>query len=95
MEYGHISKTIINQLGRKTMFIIGAKQLVSLGNTGVEFRVGRNAKAVNVIQIELTTMDTYSISFYKGAKKLNQECDLHADMLAGAIERNTGMYTSF
>lgn len=61
-----VSETIYNQLGgSKFLMMTGAKNLTSQGNN-LSFRLPKALKnKINMVKIELTNDDTYSVSFYK------------------------------
>jgi|LNFM01.1.fsa_nt_gb hypothetical protein len=99
--------TIIrNQIGKRALFMIGAKDLWS-ENEGRTFRckVGRNAKGVNLLQITLADDDTYTVKFsslrrkkgeYAQTAKVIAEVEgVHVDSLHATIEEHTGMVTTF
>jgi len=92
-----IAKEIANQIGNKALYMIGAKQLVA-GENFLMFKIGRNAKGVNKVKITLNSMDTYDVEFLSvrgvNCKLKSEERGIYNDMLRGAIERNTGLYTS-
>lgn len=92
-----VAKTIQKQLGGKTLYMLGAKNLVA-GKDYLSFRIGRNSKGVNFVKITLTPMDLYDVEFgvirgmnYKVKSKVS---GIYFDMLHKAIEDNTGMRTS-
>lgn len=98
--------TIIrDQLGNRALFMLGAKDLFSEdeGRT-FRFKVGRNAKGVNLVQITLADDDTYTVRFssvrrakgsYVPTVKVLAECDgIYVDMLHAVIEEHTGMVTT-
>lgn len=92
-----IAKTIAEQIGNKALFMIGAKNLTGHENA-LSFKIGRNSKSVNYVKVTLTPADLYDIEFgwvtKNGYKERSREDGIYWDMLRGAIERNTGMYTS-
>lgn len=92
-----IANTIKNQIGQKSLTMIGAKNLVADKNS-LAFRIGRNPKKVNYIKIKLNDMDTYNMTFGKIGKFdyeiLNEVTDVYSDQLNKMIEHYTGMYTS-
>ena len=94
----NIAKTIAEQIGNKAFMMIGGKNLIA-HEDGLSFKIGRNSKSVNYIKVTLTASDLYDISFSwvtkNGIKERSSEEGIYFDMLRGAIERNTGMYTSF
>ena len=92
-----IAQTIVDQIGKKALFMIGAKSLVSTDN-GLFFRVGRNSNKVTGLQITLDENDTYSIKSFSnwGSQWSEKEKvdGVYCDMLNKTIESMTGMYTS-
>ena len=98
-----IATTIAQQLGF-ALRMIGAKNLISHSD-GLSFRIGRNSKRINYIKITLNASDLYDITFQqvpsvrqicngKEVKTIAESFDVYASGLKGAIERNTGLYTS-
>lgn len=95
-----IAKTIVTQLGNMSLNMLGAKNLLDLGN-GLSFRI-RGSRTVNYIAITLDAgTDTYSVRTAKigrapSCKVSNDKTatGLYADMLHTAIETTTGLYTS-
>ena len=60
-----IAQTILQQLGgNKFIAMTGAKNL-GFTNKGLQMKIGRNAKGVTHVIIELTSMDLYDIEFVK------------------------------
>lgn len=92
-----IANTISKQIGGSALFMIGAKNLLDHGDA-LSFKIGRNSKSVNYVKITLNSNDLYDIEFCwvnkNGVKERSREDGIYNDMLRGAIERNTGMYTS-
>ena len=67
---------IIKQLGaNKFIAMTGAKGF-SFGSNGLSFKIGRNAKAVNYVVIDLNAKDLYDIKFQKGSRVLKQVNDV-------------------
>jgi len=93
-----IAKTIAEQIGNRALYMIGAKNLLAHEDGSLSFKIGRNSKSVNYVKITLTPADLYDITFSwvtkNGVKERSREEGIYWDMLKGAIERNTGMYTS-
>lgn len=90
-----VAKTILEQLGgNKFIAMTGAKNLVGSDNA-LSFRIGRNCEGINAVRIELTPMDTYTVTFYKVRKHVaniaSQSEDVYCDMLAEIFTANTGM----
>jgi len=92
-----IATTIRNQIGGKSLYMIGAKNLIDHGN-GLSLRTGRVAAGkANYIKITLNASDTYDMEFQKIAKNckvIAEETGVYFDMLHGMIEQHTGLYTS-
>lgn len=85
---------IIEQIGSKTFFMIGAKKLIAHPN-GLSFKIGRNAKSVNYVRVILEPTDTYEVQFCwatkRGVKFRSREFGIYADMLHETLEEGTGM----
>lgn len=96
-ESMRVANTIKDQLGRKALVMMGAKNLVGDKNS-LSFRIGRNSKGVNYIKITLTPMDLYDVEFgaIRGTNyKVKYKAEgIYVDQLHDTIERNTGMYLS-
>ena len=95
-----VAKTILRQIGGigRVAAMTGAKNFVDNGS-GVYFNIGRNAKGVNLVEINLNSgTDTYDVAFkyvtIRSNKVKAEYSDIYADQLVGLIERNTGMYLS-
>ena len=104
-----IPETILDQLGGGFVRMTGAKQFVAYGGTdrhqggeesvdnGLSMRLGRNAKSVSHLTIELTLDDTYTVRFIRvrGAKctTLAEHEGVYADMLHDLIRAETGLET--
>lgn len=90
-----IAKTIRQQLGGHRLSVMtGAKSFVAI-ERGLQFRIGRNAKRVNVVRIVLDPSDTYTVSFLwvtrNGAQTRYEAKDIYAEQLRELFERETGM----
>ena len=79
--------------GNKFIAMTGAKNF-GFGANGLSFKIGRNAKAVNYVVIDLNGKDLYDIKFQKGTRVLKQVNDVYADQLQKIFTKHTGMYTS-
>jgi len=96
-----IAHTIMNQLGgfRRLGMMAGAKDFVAIEN-GVQFKIGRNAKRINMVRITLNGLDLYNVEFgyvtkYNGTPSFKVKSkidDVYNDMLVNLFESNTGMY---
>jgi hypothetical protein len=97
MNNPNIASTIIDQLPRAAFTMMGAKDLVDMGN-GLRWRVGRNAKRVTHVQVTLNASDTYDVATYRITKHgLNVELlddvrGVYVDALRRVIESRTGLY---
>ena len=95
-----IANTIRSQIGHGTLFMMGAKNLVAT-ETGLTFRIGRNAKSVSHVMITLEPSDTYTVEFRRVRnskngitnKLVNSFDDVYADMLHTVLESGTGLAT--
>lgn len=96
-----IAVTILEQIGNQSLTMIGTKQRFIVDN-GVQFRIGRNSKGINIIRITLNGKDLYDMQFVMqhGIKRhyetvVKSSCeDVYFDMLNDMIEKHTGLYTS-
>lgn len=92
-----VSKTIAHQIGGQTLFMLGAKNLIG-DNNSLTFRIGRNAKGVNMVKVILAPSDTYTVKFLKvrkmEVKEVSEETDVYAEDLRTVIRRNTEMEIS-
>ena len=97
--------TIFGQLGgtRRLAMMTGAKNF-SYGCTGnnetyAQFRVGRNAKKINLVKITLNSSDTYTVEFmWATAAAITIKADftcVYNDMLKDIFESSTGMFLTF
>jgi hypothetical protein len=71
----------------------GAKNF-AFGSNGLSFKIGRNAKAVNYVVIDLNGKDLYDMKFQKGTRVLKKANDVYGDQLQKIFTKYTGMYTS-
>ena len=96
------AETIFAQLGgtRRLAMMTGAKNF-SYGSTDknetyIQFRVGRNAKKINLIKITLNSSDTYTTEFmWATINKITVKSEfagVYNDMLKEIFESSTGMY---
>lgn len=102
-----IAKTIKSQIGGRSLYMLGATKLVAIGPQsdtkaslgGLQFRTGRVAAGeANVVRVELTADDTYTMTFHKlwgrSNKQLAKVKGVYCDQLNQVIELHTGLYTS-
>lgn len=92
-----VANTIIQRIGRRALYMIGAKDLVG-GNNYLAFKVMRNAKGISGIRITLDASDTYTVEFLKFSKcevkTVSQFEGVYFDQLRDLIESETGLFTS-
>jgi hypothetical protein len=92
-----VGNVIAQQIGNRAFFMLGAKNLTTDGK-GLTFKVGRKAKGVTHVRVELTPADTYTVNFSKcragKVTTLASVDDVYVDRLHSVIEDHTGMYTS-
>jgi hypothetical protein len=97
MEKLEVAKTIVKQIGNGALFMLGAKDLVG-GPNFLQFRIGRNAKGVNLVRVDLEPSDTYKVVFMKVRKMIctvvSKEEEVYFEDLRVVLSRNTGMATS-
>lgn len=88
------AKTILEQIGRNCLIMIGAKNCVALEN-GVRMMIGRNPKKIKWIAVELMPNDTYTVSFYnqKGEVAVKNE-EVYCDQLEMMIAEETELVTA-
>jgi hypothetical protein len=96
-----VANTIRSQIGRKALYMIGAKNEVALneGCGGYSFRTGRVAAGkANHVKIVLNGMDTYDVTCSKiwgtNVKVIKKVEGAYVDNLHDIIEDATGLYTS-
>lgn len=90
-----VAKTILEQVGGKALFMMGAYCVLYTQN-GVQFRI-QGSKKASLIEIVLESSDTYTVRFYKGRaepKMIKEVSDVYCDSLHSTIESVTGLYLS-
>jgi len=97
-----IAQTIAEQIGRRAFFMLGAKDFTH-GDASLKFRVGRNAKGVNLVRVLLADDDTHPVTAWRGRTNrktldypetvIGEMSDVYVDSLHSALESLTGMYT--
>ena len=92
-----VAHTIAAQIGNRAFMMMGAKNLAA-GESTLTWKIGRNAKGVTHVRVELTPMDTYTVRFYRvrGTRQAELEAvdDVYVDSLRSTIENHTGLYLS-
>lgn len=62
-----VANTIAAQIGPQAFTMMGASQLLALGN-GLQFKVGKNAAKITKVRVELDgATDTYTVRFFTGS----------------------------
>jgi hypothetical protein len=103
-----IANTILEQIGGRALYMLGAKDKIAT-ECGVQFKI-RGSRKANVVRIDLTPADTYTVEIIKYApirfnartgkhtggtsKVVASFDDVYADGLCEVIESATGLYTS-
>lgn len=91
-----IAETIIQQLGRKALFMLGAHTLIhgTFDNMpGLLFSI--KGSKVKHITIVLNGADLYNMTFQDGrGKRETKEENVYAEDLKKTITKHTGLYTS-
>ncbi|MGN6491780.1 MAG: hypothetical protein ACTHLE_07265 [Agriterribacter sp.] len=78
-----IAETILQQLGGKRFILMtGSKQFVD-GGDYLKFKLAANILKAQYLQIKLTAMDDYTMTFFS----------LDKDMLQDIFTSKTGLYT--
>lgn len=96
----NVANTILAQLGgSRFIAMTGAKNLL-YGASELQMQIGRNAKRVTHVRIHLAADDTYTVDFYRVAKRglkvdtLSAHSMIYCDQLQELFTRETGMHTS-
>lgn len=92
------AQIIRDQIGHKALFMLGAKQLLSVEEgRGLQFKI-QGSKKANTIRIVLEPSDTYTVEFWScrglNARVVAKHSDVYVDSLHELIEHETGLYTS-
>ena len=91
------AKIIAEQIGKRAFFMMGAKNLVDVGN-GLTWKVGRNDNGVTHVTVTLTPLDFYDLKFQRvrGTKVVTtaEVKGIYADMVHRTIEQHTGLRLS-
>lgn len=99
-----VAKIIAQQIGNKALVMIGAKGLAG-DEKSLKFKIGRNPKRITHIRVTLTSLDLYTMEFFRMPRDLTKITEdtlkpvhtsemLYDDMLHKCIETHTGLYTS-
>ena len=93
------AKDTLNHLGGKRFIVMtGAKPLtIDKKRKELLFKIGRNAKGINLVTIRLTSLDLYDMEFAQvrmGNKKVKAvEKRVYGDQLQKFFKKHTGMNT--
>ena len=67
-----IANTILNQFGgNKFVVMTGAKNMVAIDN-GIRFNIGQNGSKANLVKVIINDDDTYTMSFIKASREVNE-----------------------
>lgn len=87
-----IAETILEQLGKQLLIMIGAKNPVGFAN-GVSMQIGKNSKGVKWMRITLRNDDLYDVEYFDNkAGSIAKDTYVSAELLYRSIEANTGMF---
>lgn len=94
-----IAQIILQQLGgNRFITMTGAKNLVG-GENYLQFNIAANMtkNKINMVKIELTPADTYTVTFYNlratTLKTISEHIDVYCDQLVKLFESKTGLFT--
>ena len=93
------AETILRQLGgRRFIAMTGSKDFVTDNKKRrLMFKIGRNSKNINFVEIKLNIMDTYDMNFYKlrmGKLTLKSKSNgVYNDQLQSVFTKHTGLDT--
>jgi hypothetical protein len=100
-----IAQTIADQIGRRALAMIGAKDLIGSDNA-LSMHVGRGPRGATHVRVVLEPNDTYTVESIAcrrrsvngipelARKVIDSTSDVYAEQLCKAIETVTGLYTS-
>ena len=98
-----IAGEILRQLGgNKFIVMTGAKNL-AYDESNLTFKIGRNSKSINYVEIKLNGSDLYDMTFSRVSfsrktgevknKIISTAKGIYNDMLQGCFTEATGLYT--
>lgn len=96
-EANRVAMTIAAQIGNGAFAMMGAKNLLSSADS-LQWKIGRNAKAVTHITVRLDPSDTYTVIFHRVTKRglsvvvKAEVAGVYVDSLHAVIESETGLY---
>ena len=90
---------MLKQLGGNRFIMMTGAKNFGVGPKGAGFKIGRNAKNVNYVRIDLDKgKDLYDMYFnfvsVRGVKLKSKAKGVYADQLQKMFTKHTGMYTS-
>ena len=90
---------MLKQLGGNRFIAMTGAKNFAVGPKGAGFKIGRNAKNVNYVRIDLDKgKDLYDMYFnfvsVRGVKLKSKAKGVYADQLQKMFTKHTGMYTS-
>lgn len=92
-----VARTILEQLGGNRFAVMTGSKNFTASPNSLSFKVGRNAKKVSHVKIELTPMDDYTVSFLSlrnlEIKELAKHEGVYCDQLQDLFCEETGMFT--
>ena len=94
----NVANEIRSQLGRGTLYMLGAHNLITDDGNNLSFKIKGSKKVnhINIIYIE--SLDLYTMEFKKiwglKVKDVAVIDNVYADQMHSLIEENTGLCTS-
>lgn len=93
-----VAQTIADQIGRRALFMMGAKNLVGdATENSLRFQIS-DCREISHIIVKLEVADTYTVTFIKtrgiNFKTVATVEDVYADNLHAVIESQTGLRLS-
>lgn len=93
-----VSQEIFRQLGSKTIFMLGVKNVMTNDGNDLSFII-KGSRKVRAIRIILDSNDTYTMIFtwWRGMGKLKEVAKytgVYSDTMHSIIEEETGLATS-
>ncbi len=97
-----VAKEIISQLGGGRFKVMTGAKMFSATEKGLSFRLpgggGFCKSGINCVTIDLNSMDTYDVKFYRlrgmEMKLIHESNDVYNDSLQQVFEQNTGLRVS-
>lgn len=93
-----VANTIREQLGGKRFDVMTGAKMYTGSDRALNFQIGRNAKGVTHVCIELNALDLYDVQFFAvrgtSVKTKGAAFSVPAESLRATFTENTGLYTS-